>query len=908
MGRGRPRPVEQAVAVLRRAVALGVNHVDTAGFYFSAHAAANQIIRTALAPYPADLVVVTKVGPRRAPDGTWLDWARPEDLREEVERNLTDLGLQRLEVVNYRSNGRDDLVAAVTALAALRDEGLLRHVGVSNVDLAGLETARGVTDVACVQNRHALGYERIDGGDLMAACREHAIAFVPFFTIAGRAREDVAEEQYDAVRAIADVHGVTPAQVRVAWTLALGPHVLAIPGTGDPEHLEQNVAAAALRLTDDDLATLRALALTRKGVNRTPSPFRPGAEYVLVRGHWSARPRRRGRPPARVLRRHPARASRSGWPRRPPTCSGHVPPPTRRGSTCRGLDGVISVDPEARTADVQGMCTYEHLVDATLPHGLIPLVVPQLRTITLGGAVTGLGIESTQLPQRAAARVGGRDGHLHRRRRGRDDQARATDLFETFPNSYGSLGYATRLRIQLEPVPAYVALRHVRFDDASLLGKTIAADHRDPGVRRGPRRRPRRHRLRAGGVLPDPGAVGRSPGGRARRRTGAERLHRAARSTTGRSSERETDLLTVYDYLWRWDTDWFWCSRAFGAQHPVVRRVWPRRWKRVRRLLPDGRARPPLPRRRLARPTHGRPRARAGRPGRRDPRRPAGGVPRLVRRRGRDATGLAVPLDSRSQTVADVPAWRPTRSTSTSASGAPSRSGRRRRTRPVNRAIEAKVHDLGGHKSLYSEAFYDRETFDRALRRRQPGARQEPVRPGGPADHPLRQGGEETMTANKLRIADAFEQLIQGPLPLRFTAYDGSASGPEDAPFGFDLRNERGLALPDDGARRPRSRPCLRHRRPRRDRRPPGRPVRGTQGAAEGPQAAPAVAGRAGQDRLRPRALAPAAADAAAAGDACRAGAGSSRACGTPAPATPRRSTTTTTCRTPSTSASSAPR
>jgi aryl-alcohol dehydrogenase-like predicted oxidoreductase len=260
MGRGTSRPVDQSVVVLQRAIELGVNHVDTAAFYFSADSAANHVIRTALGPYPGDLVIVTKVGPRRDPDGTWLHWARPEDLRLDVERNLTELGLDRLEVVNYRSNGRDDVASAVAALAALRDEGLLRHVGVSNVDLAGLEAARSVTDIVCVQNRHALGYERTDSRDLVAACREHGLAFVPFFTVAGRSREDVAEEQYDAVRAIADARGATPAQVRIAWTLALGPHALAIPGTGDLAHLEQNVAAAALRLTGDDLARLSRLA------------------------------------------------------------------------------------------------------------------------------------------------------------------------------------------------------------------------------------------------------------------------------------------------------------------------------------------------------------------------------------------------------------------------------------------------------------------------------------------------------------------------------------------------------------------------------------------------------------------------------------------------------------------------
>ena len=259
MGLGTSRPVEQSVTVLRRAVELGVDHLDTAAFYFSPESAANAVIRRALTPYPDHVVIVTKVGPRRTADGEWLDWARPEDLRAEVERNLTELGLDRLEVVNYRSNGRDDVPAAVSALSGLRDEGLLRHVGVSNVDAAALEGARAVTDIACVQNRHAPGYERADTGDVLAACREHGIAFVPFFTIAGRGRESAAEEHYDGVRAIADRHGATPAQVRIAWTLALGPHVLAIPGTGDPAHLEENVAAASLRLTDDDLAVLTTL-------------------------------------------------------------------------------------------------------------------------------------------------------------------------------------------------------------------------------------------------------------------------------------------------------------------------------------------------------------------------------------------------------------------------------------------------------------------------------------------------------------------------------------------------------------------------------------------------------------------------------------------------------------------------
>lgn len=260
MGRGADRDPHQSAAVVRRAVELGVNHVDTAGFYFSASARANLVIRDALAPYPDDLTIVTKVGPGRdLVTGEWGDWARPDELRRHVEHNLETLGLERLHVVNYRSNGRDDVPAAVEALAALGDEGLLDHIGVSNVGLDELTTARRVADIVCVQNRHAPGYERSDADDVLAACREHGIAFVPFFTIAGRAREDSAAERYDVVREVADAHGVSPAQVRIAWTLALGDHVLAIPGTGDVAHLEQNVAAAAVRLTDDDLVRLGAV-------------------------------------------------------------------------------------------------------------------------------------------------------------------------------------------------------------------------------------------------------------------------------------------------------------------------------------------------------------------------------------------------------------------------------------------------------------------------------------------------------------------------------------------------------------------------------------------------------------------------------------------------------------------------
>jgi len=261
MGRGEDRDPDRSAAVVRRAVELGVNHIDTAGFYFSPSGRANEIIRTALAPYLDDLTIVTKVGPGRdVVTGDWGDWVAPERLRDHVEHNLETLGLDRLHVVNYCSNARDDVPAAVAALAALRDEGLLEHVGLSNVGADALAASRRVTDIVCVQNRHSAGYERSDAGDVLAACRQAGIAFVPFFTIAAQAREGATEEPHDVVQSIADAHGASSAQVRIAWTLALGDHVLAIPGTGDVGHLEQNVAAAALRLTDDEHAALTALA------------------------------------------------------------------------------------------------------------------------------------------------------------------------------------------------------------------------------------------------------------------------------------------------------------------------------------------------------------------------------------------------------------------------------------------------------------------------------------------------------------------------------------------------------------------------------------------------------------------------------------------------------------------------
>src|SRR4051812_32734443 len=238
------------------------------------------------------------------------------------------------------------------------------------------------------------------------------------------------------------------------------------------------------------------------------------------------------------------------------------------------LDGVLSVDPVARTADVQGMTTYEHLVDATLAHGLMPLVVPELRTITLGGAVTGLGIEATSfrngLPHESVLELEVLTGDGRVVLAGPEGEH--ADLFDGFPNSYGTLGYALRLVIELEPVLPYVRLRHVRFDDAGAYFEAVdriaatrswdgaAVDFLDGTVFA-----PGAHYLSIGTI------VDRAP--YTSDYTGRQIYYRSI-------PRRAEDFLTIHDYLWRWDTDWFWCSRAMGVQRPGVRRLWPKRWLR----------------------------------------------------------------------------------------------------------------------------------------------------------------------------------------------------------------------------------------------------------------------------------------------------------------------------------------
>ncbi|MFF6918128.1 oxidoreductase [Streptomyces sp. NPDC012466] len=258
---GTPSDRDRSIAVLRTAIDLGVNHIDTAAFYFSSLRSANELINSALAPYPDDLVIVTKVGPYRAYDGEWGPSARPEDLRGHVEENLRQLGRDHLDVVNLRRMPRHDSIAEhFGALAELRQAGLIRHLGVSNVTPRHLAEAQAIAPVVCVQNRYALDRPDPDSDELLRICGEQGIAFVPFYAVAGEAAEQGATTAHDEdVRAVARAHGASPAQIRLAWTLHQGPHVLAIPGTGNPDHLAENVAAGAIRLTGEELSRLGRL-------------------------------------------------------------------------------------------------------------------------------------------------------------------------------------------------------------------------------------------------------------------------------------------------------------------------------------------------------------------------------------------------------------------------------------------------------------------------------------------------------------------------------------------------------------------------------------------------------------------------------------------------------------------------
>ena len=275
----------------------------------------------------------------------------------------------------------------------------------------------------------------------------------------------------------------------------------------------------------------------------------------------------------------------------PPTATVRLAKPTsnlfraRAKSNAKGLDtsgltGVIAVDPDARTADVAGMCTYEDLVAATLPYGLSPFVVPQLKTITLGGAVTGLGIESASfrngLPHESVLEMDILTGTGDVLTASSDQHA---DLYRAFPNSYGTLGYSVRLRVELETVKPFVALKHVRFhalsDMVAAMDRIIETGGYD-GVRvdylDGVVFSADESYLCLGVQTSTPGPVSDY--------TGQQIYYRSIQHAAEGAENGKADRLTIHDYLWRWDTDWFWCSRAFGAQNPNIRRLWPRRYRR----------------------------------------------------------------------------------------------------------------------------------------------------------------------------------------------------------------------------------------------------------------------------------------------------------------------------------------
>jgi pyridoxine 4-dehydrogenase len=256
---GPPRDRDQALAVLRRAVELGVNHIDTAQFY--GPGVANELIRQALHPYPDDLVLVSKVGAARDGDGAWTAAQRPEQLRQGVEDNLRSLAVERVDVVNLRlvdaEGERHPVVPFEEQLAAmveLREEGKIGAVGLSNVTLEHVHAALAQTEIACVQNQMSLLQREAE--PMLELCRDSGIAFVPFFPLGSAFPGMPKVSDQPAVREVAERLGATPAQIGLAWLLERGPHVLLIPGTSSLPHLEENLAAGEIELDTRALAEL----------------------------------------------------------------------------------------------------------------------------------------------------------------------------------------------------------------------------------------------------------------------------------------------------------------------------------------------------------------------------------------------------------------------------------------------------------------------------------------------------------------------------------------------------------------------------------------------------------------------------------------------------------------------------
>jgi pyridoxine 4-dehydrogenase len=256
---GPPADRDEAVAVLREAARLGVTHIDTSDFY-GPHVT-NQIIREALHPYPEDLHIVTKVGAFRDEQGGWPQAREPHQLRRAVHDNLTNLGLDVLHVVNLRVGGFDrptpgSLAEPFTALAEMRKEGLIRHLGVSTVSAEQVAEAQSIAPVVCVQNFYNLANREDD--PLIDSLAAQGIAYVPYFPIGG-----FTPLQSDSLKAVAARYNTTPVSVALAWLLHRSPNILLIPGTSSVAHLRDNIAAGALTLTPGDLADLDSIATSR---------------------------------------------------------------------------------------------------------------------------------------------------------------------------------------------------------------------------------------------------------------------------------------------------------------------------------------------------------------------------------------------------------------------------------------------------------------------------------------------------------------------------------------------------------------------------------------------------------------------------------------------------------------------
>jgi pyridoxine 4-dehydrogenase len=259
---GPPDDPDAAVAILREAVASGVNHIDTSDYY-GPHIT-NHLIRRALRPYPPGLVIVTKLGGRRPPDKSWQPAISPEELTAAVHDNLRNLGLDVLEIANYRVMGsghgteEGSIAEQVSALANLKRKGLIRHIGVSNVTAAQLAEAQTITDVVCVQNNYNLAYRHDDA--LIDDLARQGIAYVPFFPLGG-----FTPLQSSTLSSVAAQLGATPMQVALAWLLHRSPNILLIPGTSSLAHLRENLAAGELTLsprTSDELDGIAATTMS----------------------------------------------------------------------------------------------------------------------------------------------------------------------------------------------------------------------------------------------------------------------------------------------------------------------------------------------------------------------------------------------------------------------------------------------------------------------------------------------------------------------------------------------------------------------------------------------------------------------------------------------------------------------